>query len=401
MGRTAEVEAQALAGCDSEDELLSNLQWLRQSCSHEIFDDDYTLVPQAITTAQCADVARRVASDCEWLMRSSAWFESRKAKLDAAIVSAAALPNKHLSTIFAIADPGTTVVHTCGATVVDAFKDFPRPIAGQSYLAIDVGPSRGNVRLSVDDSTTLDAKANDNFRVYKGLEQREEVQAIFSKDLPLSTPINVPSSTAGLLLVSDGATRHTSLRATVECVCEDSESFVDANGDGCTAYMHGSTKHSHCAHLLEPTDEVARAACPLACGACEPDVCASSPCLNGGICTQGRDSATCTTSDLANRADDVTRVCCDEPTEDCSSGQPANCNVGCAGVLVPYYLDCYNALQAEPGGEEVLVAVQRAVQQCESTQAYQCTCTTEYTGDNCEVGGSHFPFAMARIFMIF
>ena len=30
MGRTAEVEAQALAGCDSEDELLSNLQWLRR-----------------------------------------------------------------------------------------------------------------------------------------------------------------------------------------------------------------------------------------------------------------------------------------------------------------------------------------------------------------------------------
>ena len=52
--------------------------------------------------------------------------------------------------------------------------------------------------------------------------------------------------------------------------------------------------------------------------------------------------------------------------------------------MVPYYLDCYNALQAEPGGEEVLAVVQRAVQQCESTQAYQCTCTTEYNGDNCE-----------------
>ena len=38
-------------------------------------------------------------------------------------------------------------------------------------------------------------------------------------------------------------------------------------------------------------------ACPLACGSCELDVCASSPRLNGGTCAQGRESATCKTSD--------------------------------------------------------------------------------------------------------
>ena len=27
--------------------------------------------------------------------------------------------------------------------------------------------------------------------------------------------------------------------------------------------------------------------------------------------------------------------CCDEPSEDCSSGTPASCNEGCAAVLVP------------------------------------------------------------------
>ena len=51
----------------------------------------------------------------------------------------------------------------------------------------------------------------------------------------------------------------------------------------------------------------------------------------------------CKTSDLADRADAVTRECCDEPTEDCSSGEPASCNPGCAAVLVPYYLDCREA----------------------------------------------------------
>ena len=213
------------------------------------------------------------------------------------------------------------------------------------------------------EGTTLDAKANDNFHVYADAEQQQEVVALYSGDLPLAAPIDLPGSVAGLLLVSDGAARHTSLRATVECVCEDSASFEDAEGDGCLAYAQGSgTKHDRCASLVAPTEEVTRAACPLACGACEPDVCASSPCLNGGTCTHGRDIATCKTSDLADRADAVARECCDEPTEDCSSGEPASCNPRCAAVLVPYYLDCREALRAEPGAGDVLAAVQRAVQ---------------------------------------
>ena len=43
----------------------------------------------------------------------------------------------------------------------------------------------------------------------------------------------------------------------------------------------------------------------------------------------------CSRADLASRAADVTAECCDEPTEDCSSGMPATCNAGCAAVLVP------------------------------------------------------------------
>ena len=383
------VEAQGPAGCDSEGELLANLEWLKRSCPHETFADGFTLVPQAITTAECAEVARRVASECGWLLGSSDWFGSRKAALDAAVVSAAALPDdEHSPAVYALADPSVTTVHTCGAILTDGFKDFAAPTTGQSRVTIDVGPSNGNVRLALGDGTTLDAKANDNLRVYADAEQRQEVVAVYSGDLPLAAPIDVPGSVAALLLVSDGAARHTSLRATVECVCEDSASFEDAEGDGCLAYAQGSgTKHDRCTSLVAPTDEVARAACPLACGACEPDVCASSPCLNGGTCTHGRDSATCKTSDLADRADAVARECCDEPTEDCSSGEPASCNPGCAAVLVPYYLDCREALRAEPGDGDVLAAVQRAVQQCDSTPVYQCTCVAGYTGDNCEVGG--------------
>ena len=92
--------------------------------------------------------------------------------------------------------------------------------------------------------------------------------------------------------------------------------------------------------------------------------------------------STCTASDLAARSAAVTAECCDEPTEDCSSGQPATCNLGCAAVLVPYYQDCQGALQ---GDAEILAAVQSAVQQCASTPRYQCDCAKGWRGDQCEV----------------
>ena len=399
MGRSADAQA----GCDSEEELLANLRFLRASCAHETFHDRFTLVPPTITTVGCASAVRRVHSECGWLLNESPWFECHKAALDDALQSAEALPDE-AGEVYPIADPSTTVVHTCGATLTDGFEDFPTP--GRSRVTIDIGPSRGNVRLTLDDSTTLDATANDNLHVYADVEQQEEVVALYPRDLPRAVPIDVPGSVAVLLLVSDGAARHTSFRATVECVCEDSVSFEDAEGEGCSAYAQGSgTKHSRCASLLEPTDEAARAACPLACGACEPDVCASSPCLNGGSCTQGGDSATCETSDLAERADAVARTCCDEPTEDCSSGQPASCNAGCAAVLVPYYLDCRQALEQEGqgygGGEQVLEAVQSAVQQCASTQVYRCSCAAGYSGDTCEVRFVVLPppVSLSRLFL--
>jgi hypothetical protein len=48
--------------------------------------------------------------------------------------------------------------------------------------------------------------------------------------------------------------------------------------------------------------------------------------------------------DLATRTKAVNDECCDEPTEDCSSGRPATCNVGCAAVVLPFFEDCSTAL---------------------------------------------------------
>ena len=394
-------------GCDSEDELLGNLRWLRDACSQagEQFDDDDTLVPGAVTTRGCAAVVRRVASDCGGLLARSPWFASRRAALDAAAAAASALTGgdgdgSGVGTALHLADPSLAAVHSCGAVLDDGFAQFPSIGIGQSRVGIDVGPSRGTLRLDFE-TLTLDAKKNDNLRLYADADENEELRQIFSGDLPLTEPIEVDAREVYVLLVSDGASTRTSLRVTVSCVCEDSATFADADGDGCAAYAQGSAaggeKHLRCASLLEPTDDTARSACPLACGACSEGPCAASPCQNGGTCSEtgaaaaaagggygdGGDAA-CAASDLGARSAAVDAECCDEPTEDCSSGEPATCNVGCAAVLVPYFQDCLAALQASQGGGALVGALQSTVSKC-GAAVYRCDCAEGWGGASCEV----------------
>lgn len=325
-----------------------------------------------------------MANDCGALMDSSPWFASRKVALDAAVESAADLPAADGSTRH-IADPSLTAVHTCGAVLDDGFTLFPAVQTGQSRVTIDVGPSHGHLRFEFD-HLTLDAKKNDNLRLYSDVYMTNQILMVQHADLPLGVAsVDFVGSQATLLLISDGAGSRTSLGMTVKCVCEDSATFLDTDGDGCDAYRDRSgAKHKRCASLLPPTDEQARAACPLACGACNADPCGESggsPCQNGGSCARG-DGATCTAQNMASRAADVHAECCDEPTEDCSSGQPASCNAGCAAVLLPYYQDCRAVLADDA---QILAAVESAVQTCASTPIYTCSCMKGWDGDNCEV----------------
>ncbi len=50
--------------------------------------------------------------------------------------------------------------------------------------------------------------------------------------------------------------------------------------------------------------------------------------------------------DLSARAAELNVECCDEASEDCSSGQPVVCNVGCSAVVLPFFADCSGALGA-------------------------------------------------------
>ena len=287
MAGLATVEAQTAptSGCDSEEELLANLQWAHSACSQagESFEEAEALLPSSVTSRGCAEVVRRVAHDCDaLLLHSPVWFAGQKALLDAAVASSAAIPDLDTDHVYHISDPALRTIHTCGAVLTDGFEQHLTPAAGQSRIAIDVGPSRG--RLSLDfELLTLDEKANDNLRLYSDEAQNNELRAIFASDLPLAEPILISANAVYILLVSDGASRHTSFRVTIGCVCEDSTTFVDADIDGCVAYA--STKHGLCADLANADHEV-RAACPLACGACEVGPCDVNPCQNGGLCTE-------------------------------------------------------------------------------------------------------------------
>ena len=56
-------------------------------------------------------------------------------------------------------------------------------------------------------------------------------------------------------------------------------------------------------------------------------------------------------------------------TEDCSSGVPATCNVGCASVLIPFFEDCGTTLGKQAMQFDTVVALCRAAEAAEAAAA--------------------------------
>ena len=72
--------------------------------------------------------------------------------------------------------------------------------------------------------------------------------------------------------------------------------------------------------------------------------CAAAVCAQKGGGKGGGKGGAC--ADFDDRTAAVNDECC-EKSEDCSSGRPATCNLGCAHVLLPYFDDCAGVLGAD------------------------------------------------------
>jgi hypothetical protein len=115
--------------------------------------------------------------------------------------------------------------------------------------------------------------------------------------------------------------------------------------------------------------------CPAQCD-CTPTPwpeCDPTPRCGGGAPTSQphehrRTQDVCVASDLVSHVAEISRTCCDEPTEDCSSGEPKSCNPGCAAVVLSFWSEC----QAPFSQTNTLAAVatfERVVQMCRHAES--------------------------------
>jgi hypothetical protein len=100
------------------------------------------------------------------------------------------------------------------------------------------------------------------------------------------------------------------------------------------------------------TFDYARCASDPAFATCHAEACAGHRRAQAG---DGYGEGTC--SDLESRSAEVTRVCCDEPNEDCSGGYPHTCNAGCAATFLSFWDDCRSALGKSSQQFEPVVAL--------------------------------------------
>ena len=101
----------------------------------------------------------------------------------------------------------------------------------------------------------------------------------------------------------------------------------------------------------------------------ETSGCMANPLCASLVACLGQTEHACfdcnTPEDFASCSAVVTAACCDEPSEDCSSGQPASCNEACARVLVPMRDNCQRVVQVTT---ELWTAIDQAAAECSTLE---------------------------------
>ena len=121
-------------------------------------------------------------------------------------------------------------------------------------------------------------------------------------------------------------------------------------------------RNAGCAVLLLP----AQAACDDFLGAGGVLLASAKALVDNAAATCPLPLPACSSNDEFNAVFNPINVeCCDEPTEDCTSGFPATCNAGCAALLLPAQAACDDFLAA--GGVLLAgakVAIDKATAKC-------------------------------------
>ena len=100
----------------------------------------------------------------------------------------------------------------------------------------------------------------------------------------------------------------------------------------------------------------------------------------------------CGAADLSARLSALETICCDEPSEDCSSGFPTSCNEGCAAAMGTFWADCQTAFTAT-STTDVEANMQTAVNLCAAStsdnqalslaELFNLSCNDAQTPANC------------------
>eukprot|EP01045_Picozoa_sp_COSAG04_P022689 COSAG04_NODE_2600_length_3870_cov_2.863431_2_plen_808_part_00 len=358
-------EAHRNLDCANNAELVDNLLFLNATCSDEgeIFAEPYQLIPGAISTPKCAEVARRVQTSCSELFGGSPiWFAQWKNALDAAVGSAPNslwdLENAPMTHFVSDGDSDARHLRACGGVLEDGLERCDMP-AGQDTVIIDAGSAGAKVRLDFTE-LELDHKSGDSIRFFDDIgrhDERLDEQLDSSAVLPIAPIVSSGSVLVVRLISRGGSGSRTSFRAVISCVCDDDSASWQGGGKP-----------------VLPS-----------CGPC-----AASPCQNGGSC---RTHTSAVPGDGHRRAQSAN--CHDRLSTDvhdaCGDQAQQSCDAECAKVLQTFRQDCAASLHGSDSA--ILVAVQTCLDSAQHwwlsehllSYGFDCTCLPAWTGARCDV----------------